>query len=1119
MLKILILIALSFNVASAKSRFSDDEKQKFMTSVQQGIAGYKTETSDSIDLKAINLEIDELLETFVEEKKITRSEKEKIKKGFEDLSKDPSLNSGNAEEKLNKFITDKFNEINQTPLEKIKEGKVCNNLVCEEGLQCLTSRTQEDRPKCKMATLECKEDKDCCSSSCKLNPDRKIKMCERISLCFRPLRLGESCVANPVCAVGTCSEFNSKTLGIGECSDNGSACGKNTDCCSNSCENKKCVRSLVCKDCVGNGDKVANPKKCCEGLYPNDKGVCIPDLPPLVFPQVRSSVIHNIVAALGSLFISSAEATDPVTQNNIATSIPVTIERKSDFNTCDIHLRDDFFSELKEKNLLNLELATLAFDYVLLGEGTNDYWKSGSSANSSIYGRLKVVAQNHQEKRKKMNDKFKAANTEIKCMCLDVIGYDNIKDEVKKKFFKDECPEFSEGQTARVCHKQVPCTNLEGESQQIACTGDTRTESCAEGEAGCACEGDPLKALTDDNASGLKGKRLLTKWTTKLTSLNSSLTRNNTATYTELAGVRDWVGNWNKGERKETFIYKYTIKKAHWFMAWIKALDPGTYVLMQYNMGSDTNSPMVTAMTALNSGVSATWATDSLLGAWQNDKLPYLNDVVTASSNCGPKGAKWLYKCTTHSVYLNHPYNSVCNSNSYANACIKNFMAVYPNPANDSGVPRYIVDPWVPFGVDKALLIKSVSSGRNYVESLGDAFPMALGAIAANGDHPGISIAQYAHFGFRINNSNSLILTPTIITEIKNKAKDFAIAEEIFEKSDTANLDAFAEYAYEYHFLQPKLSVAQKIAYPLVGLNPYLEYMANGVYSLGAGAGNGANTFGNLNAKYLEDYLASLQLYADLPTNQTDSVKLAALNAEIAHVKAELSSQLVFNEMANNIGQGEALGTTTAGHLSNGVLTGDQTATLNAIKTLRTAGKEQLSRLSAYNRGIAGNGNLDRAKSIAAASKSFGAKFGAALSSYSGKGSLGVFGSGGMDGLGVKSGSDDKNKSDSGSKNNAYGSGGYGSTYGSGSGSGSGHRSSSSGSKSGVTDDKSVNAEVVDEDGRRLAEAIEARNKANQSKYQSNDEQTIFEKVTNAYIRNYDKILNKKKDKDVIEER
>lgn len=135
------------------------------------------------------------------------------------------------------------------------------------------------------------------------------------------------------------------------------------------------------------------------------------------------------------------------------------------------------------------------------------------------------------------------------------------------------------------------------------------------------------------------------------------------------------------------------------------------------------------------------------------------------------------------------------------------------------------------------------------------------------------------------------------------------------------------------------------------------------------------------------------------------------------------------------------------------------------------------------------------------------------------EGKAGLFGSGGMDGLGVN-GLKDQSDATKKDKSNAYGIGSLG-----GSGFGSGSTSSaSSGAKASGEDEASKQlseaaARAKEEDSRRLAEAIEARNKTNKDKYASSDELSIFEKVTNAYIRNYDKVLTKKKDKDITEQK
>lgn len=131
------------------------------------------------------------------------------------------------------------------------------------------------------------------------------------------------------------------------------------------------------------------------------------------------------------------------------------------------------------------------------------------------------------------------------------------------------------------------------------------------------------------------------------------------------------------------------------------------------------------------------------------------------------------------------------------------------------------------------------------------------------------------------------------------------------------------------------------------------------------------------------------------------------------------------------------------------------------------------------------------------------------------EGKADLFGSGGMDGLGLKDKSDTSKKD----KSNAYGIGSLG-------GSGFSGTSSlpASSTKASEEDEASKQlseaaARAKEEDSRRLAEAIEARNKTNKDKYASSDELSIFEKVTNAYIRNYDKVLTKKKNKEITEQK
>ena len=52
------------------------------------------------------------------------------------------------------------------------------------------------------------------------------------------------------------------------------------------------------------------------------------------------------------------------------------------------------------------------------------------------------------------------------------------------------------------------------------------------------------------------------------------------------------------------------------------------------------------------------------------------------------------------------------------------------------------------------------------------------------------------------------------------------------------------------------------------------------------------------------------------------------------------------------------------------------------------------------------------------------------------------------------------------------------------------------------------NPNSLSDDEKRLLEAINARDRDNRSKYEHNDNDTIFDQITKAHIRNYDKIEN-----------
>jgi hypothetical protein len=938
------------------------------------------------------------------------------------------------------------------------------------------------------------------------------------------------------------------------------------------------------------GKKPERGQKCCEGLLPNDKNICVPDVPPFVMPQVRLKTIpkeKKYYAVIGEFFLSSAFADDAYDTVNAdhdkysswspesvqAVDVQVKnpdlkIERKSNFDTCDIRFRDDFMNYLKKSDLLNLEMALLSFDFVMSGNGVNDYWTKGGDPTSSIYGRLKTVANNHITLRKATNEKIEQTNAKLTCMCLDAIGFNNIKDAGKKEFFKT-CEEYQTAVSGSTCYRQVECpANMKSDP---ACVNGKMPSSCLKGETGCTCAETAISSVGDESASGIKGKRLLLNWTKSLENFNASLAVDNTGIYKSMAEVSNWVNyeaKWNDAENKKYTLFNFNIKNPSGSVAAMGAilgalLAAGVIAVLGGFATTSILSTWATAgiiATSAITGGTGLWLIASLKGAWIT-KRPEIFDKYIRSYGCGKKET-----CVEYSRELNQPFNNICHVHTSANACIKNFVVYYQGEE-----PRYVVDPWIPAGVEKNLILRDANDNRDYAQKLEDGFQSAKGAMIAK--NPGASGGGGKSGGVYVSESymrelfidstilgsytpsigmdeKRFILDEQIIKAIKEAAKKFALEQKFFEEGDTDNLQKFADYTFEYHFLWPKTSRMKEISYPTVGLGTYMDLMSNGVTAnMAIGAANSAKTFGKLNSQYLQDYLNTLQLYRDQPINQ-DPVKLKLINGEIEKVKAELDNQKILNALANSDldSQLVSLNANTinsaakgAGISGNASLSNDQSKFLQAIGTLRNARKEQLQKLEAYNKAMAANGNAERAARMATTSKKFASNFIRPTTGSIGSRSSSLLKTGALNGGGRSSDDandkDGKNSDGNGSGNGSFGSSGaagngsgagYGSGTGYGSGSWSSGKSSSRGSgdnsgpgdsSSGVGSSAGAGGVGSDEDSRRLQEAIEARDRANKDKYASKDEQTLFEKVTNAYIRNYDKVLTKKKDKDVPEKK
>jgi len=354
------------------------------------------------------------------------------------------------------------------------------------------------------------------------------------------------------------------------------------------------------------------------------------------------------------------------------------------------------------------------------------------------------------------------------------------------------------------------------------------------------------------------------------------------------------------------------------------------------------------------------------------------------------------------------------------------------------------------------------------------------------------------------------LLNDKNIFDIKGSAKKFAIDQKFLVESDTENLEKFATYAYQYHFLWPKTSFKDEISYPTVALDTYLDFMSNGVAAkISAGGANAAIAFGGLNSRYLKDYLNTLKIYDQKSVN-LNPTQLKELQDEINKTQEAIDSNNLLLAALNPSIQNSAVINTRNNPRSNdnALLSFNQRRFANAVNTYRKLRNDQLKKLDAYKKAISGSElSNNRVNAVNSAFNSFSSKFSSPL--LASIGSSGALGQNSRDAN--TSGEEAGNKS---SSFNNQSSAGYSSDI---------FKNNSMtypGTRNTNTDDKKsegAQANKDDDDKKNIIEAISAQSKLNHNQIQSTDDDSLFERVTKAYFRNYDKILKKKiQENDII---
>ncbi|MBT7609266.1 MAG: hypothetical protein HN576_05890 [Bacteriovoracaceae bacterium] len=1208
--KLIVLVLICFTTQTmaeemynvSQGRINAQDNTDITKEAMAGLENHKKRNGGKIVLASFKPVVMQELYSYLEHEHISRLELTKIKMEYERLeASSRGLSQKEIEKSLISLFENMMKYVNNSSLQCVKQGATCNDWGCCKGLTCaaVPARARENMGQCRRFNNTCNKSSDCCSGVCGEGVNGK-KVCAVVRRCYRPQRANASCDKNPTCEVGSCEVYNAGTTGMGECFQNKNSCKSDDQCCSAKCSNNKCVPHYTCKNCVGPGIKPRRAEVCCEGHYKDSKGTCIPMLVPFVLKEHQMKKNLSLLGIFVSLIFGDVAMAE--TQQEANSRIKSKIQNDSslvdeehmkgltgmskrvrdnvkitdlddfkdhqletfstkagtDFKTCRIDLKADYLLNLKansEQNMLGIEMAVLAFEHMVLGEGTVDYWTEsiGGAASTNIHARAAVVAQKHADQRTQIFDELDDWQLKMECLCWDSKGYPNLAPDIQAKYAGAGWPVSN-----------VPVSKPEEGTKTEGTSAGRPTSAGA--DAQCPNEMNAYLAYraanpnTDDedyagDASGVKGKFLITKWTDLNRNFYTRVYLSNSSTFQEIYSLASWLesNNWGENTTASFQINRFTTKE------WKN--NPNIYAAV-------TLALIAAGVVAISGGfatvsMAALWGLGigsmmligvlgAMKGAWES-RAPYLQDEFIKTWKCGKKSY-----CSDFKRRLILPKSKVCGDKYVSgNGCIKNFLAYTLD-----GEVRHLVDPLVPVGVDKSVLLKDgtplasrmSTAASNAIEKLKtidqdrwrkekrcqDTFmntvvspllPNVPGSDIVEGvigNAPGmntpvavqcprlhtsylkkplldsLSTGEFAPI-LKTPYANNYELTAAMIKTIKDSAKAYATNAKYLFSDMQEDLNKFADYSFDYHFVWPRLSQAGMIAYPMPGLISYFMLMAEAMNEKQDENFGNVEGYNQLHAQHLQDLINTIN-----GSNNMEEVNVGidGINSQLDAFNTDLANTLAFNGL--NLSAGDGIdsskanitgGNGSAAELDSSLGAGslDPDSSLgraaSAFRKNREILDKQREKLSVFTAAV----GAKKASELTANKKAFTKSF---FSPLGAGGGLNLASTGAASG-GPSRPTDSKVKNEKrdlsqSSLNARPPTPNYNLSYDTGGGSRSNYKAATEAAQS------------------KIKEAIEFRNQK-PAQFEKQEGDTLFKIITRSYIRSYDKLLNKRK-KTIIDE-
>ena len=634
----------------------------------------------------------------------------------------------------------------------------------------------------------------------------------------------------------------------------------------------------------------------------------------------------------------------------------------SNFESCEINLWEDYLYFLAKNKVFSSELTLAAAEYVMGGAGVQDLW--------GIHERLKALFTERAQKRKTLMKALTLDPEQIKKILHKLREHAKLVSEQtgKREQVEQRGEELDSYITKEFNDNTMTSGDLESFKRAIETWGHRKVQlEClclyrtglqrlhenkknryknlcpkffAEDKASIdAGAGD----FAGSDASGLKYKRILTYWAFINATLHDTMFVSEENVLNKMREFIDWYEklDWYAVETKrlgstrsggkakfDAHLYKFTEHKHEIRPA------PSCENSDWQDVGiiSDTTnvldiSEMKRIFNINDNGLNGLHASviAGMFGIFKSPMIPRKDDDIGEWRTCHQPDPCERIRCRDIKRYIQDiPYNTQCNNPTPAAACIKKWVIVTSETNNSIKEDRFLIDPWIPIGVNEIQIIKDSENYSSMDENnrIWKAYdnlvkefytfsnttfilkPRNRAAMSGwdsdpphecGGKKPCVSAEGHKREAvneesirwwipklhplppdgpaYMIPNEQQVLEANRFKEEqlIKSKAGEYILHDDVklLKRAFSQFLTSYGEYVYRFHYVFPRLANRQALEYPPLGFHSYLTSLkdvlnqsAEKQLALGSGSSSGEKGhWGKLLDQYVKDLTKTNMAY------------------------------------------------------------------------------------------------------------------------------------------------------------------------------------------------------------------------------------------------------------------